>query len=201
MHKAEHDGSPLVMPQAWCGCSLAVAGSIEAFGKKVIGEFARLGEAIDALAYLKVDPTIMHKVLEVVFLDELLGNVVESYPRVLELLERSVEVEVLDVKSGKPGARLREDTVDEELDKFKGASGCADITRVTDAIATYGDACAVGVILLGAGPCSWSNVITRPCMEVPGVACAGLVVNKIIAASWANRSGIVVEWPIEVLPG
>ena len=44
---------------------------------------------------------------------------------------------------------MGEDTVDEELDKFEGASGCANITRVTDVIATYDDAFAVGVILLG----------------------------------------------------
>ena len=68
---------------------------------------------------------------------------------ILKLLHGHVEVEVFDVKCGKPGARLGEDTVDEELDEFKGAGGCANITRVTDAIASYGDTCAVGVILLG----------------------------------------------------
>ena len=43
---------------------------------------------------------------------------------------------------------LGEDAVDEDLDKFKGAGGSADITGVTDAIATNGDACVEGVILL-----------------------------------------------------
>ena len=76
---------------------MVVAGSIETFGKKVVGKIAHLGGAIDALAYLKVDPTIMHKVLEVVFLDELLGDVVEMYSGVLELLERCVEVEIFDI--------------------------------------------------------------------------------------------------------
>ena len=65
------------------------------------------------------------------------------------MLEWCVEIEVLDVKSGKPGIRLGEDTVDEELDEFKGAGGCANITRVTDVIAFYDDVHVVGVILLG----------------------------------------------------
>ena len=47
----------------------------------------------------------------------------------------------------------------------------------------------------------WSNVITWPCMEVPGVACAGLVVDEDLAAHRANWSGVVVEWAIEELPG
>ena len=47
----------------------------------------------------------------------------------------------------------------------------------------------------------WSDVISWLCTEVPGVACAWLVVNKDLAASRANQSCIVVEWPIEVFPG
>ena len=47
----------------------------------------------------------------------------------------------------------------------------------------------------------WSNVITWPCVEVPGVACAGLVVDEDLAASRANWCGIIVEGPIEVFPG
>ena len=46
-----------------------------------------------------------------------------------------------------------------------------------------------------------SDVETFLCTEVPGVACAGLVVNEDLAAHRANRSGIIVEWPIEVFPG
>ena len=46
----------------------------------------------------------------------------------------------------------------------------------------------------------WTNVITWLGAEVPGVACAGLVVNEDLAAGRANRSGIIVEWPIEVFP-
>ena len=91
----------------------------------------------------------MHKVLEVVFLDELLGDVVETDSGILKALQGHVEVEVFDVKSSKLGTRMGENAVDEELYEFKGASGCANITRVTDAIASYGDACVVGVILLG----------------------------------------------------
>ena len=47
----------------------------------------------------------------------------------------------------------------------------------------------------------WANVITWLGMEVPGVACAGLVVDEDLAAHRANRSGIIVEWPVEVFPG
>ena len=81
---------------------------------------------------------MMYKVLEVVFLDELLGDIIEMYSGIFKLLQRCVEVEVFDVKSGKLGTRSSEKAVDEELDEFKGAGGCANITRVTYAIASYG---------------------------------------------------------------
>ena len=96
----------------------------------------------------EVDPYLMNKLLEVVLLGELIGDVIKAYSGVLKSLQGHVEVEVFDVKGSKLSTRLGEDTVDEEFDEFKGAGGCANITRVTDAIATYGDACAEGVILL-----------------------------------------------------
>ena len=82
-------------------------------------------------------------------MDELLGDVIKMDSGIFKSLERCVEVEVFDVEHGKPGTGLGEDTVDEELDEFKGAGRCANITRVTYAIASYGDVHAVGVILLG----------------------------------------------------
>ena len=45
---------------------MVVAGIMEACGEEVIGQLACLGEAIDALADFKVDPSMMYKVPEVV---------------------------------------------------------------------------------------------------------------------------------------
>ncbi len=54
----------------WCQSpgmvTLVVAISCKLFGEKVVGQHARLGQAVDIFAYLKVDPVMMGESCEVV---------------------------------------------------------------------------------------------------------------------------------------
>ena len=54
------------------------------------------------------------------------------------------------VKRGELGAGAREDAVENELGKFKGCCGGADVAGKGDAISSNGDAHAVGIALLWA---------------------------------------------------
>ena len=61
-----------------------------------------------------------------------------------------LQVEVANVKHVELGAGAREDAVENELGKFKGCCGGADVARKGDAISSNGDARSVGIALLWA---------------------------------------------------
>ena len=82
-------------------------------------------------------------------MDDVLGENAEWHFHVFVAIHWCAEVEVLDVKNGKPGFGSGEDTVDEELDEFKGAGGSANVTRVTDTVAGYSDAIRLGSAFSG----------------------------------------------------
>ena len=63
--------------------------------------------------------------------------------------EGGTEVEVFDVEEGKIGVASGQNAVDDELDKLEGAGGCANVARITDAVATDGDSCAMRVGFVG----------------------------------------------------
>ena len=67
----------------------------------------------------------------------------------LVAIERGDQVEVGNFKGVKPGIVSRQENVDKELDEFQGASGCDNITRIANAIATDGDTSSIGVRFLG----------------------------------------------------
>ena len=64
--------APLVLPQARCGVALIVAVFVQPLGEEVIGEFARLFKAINALGNFEVDPAMVCEGGEIVFIDEFL---------------------------------------------------------------------------------------------------------------------------------
>ena len=57
-YETEIDWAPFVAPEARRDESLVVAGSMEAIGEEIIGKLSRLPKPIDALAYLKLYPTV-----------------------------------------------------------------------------------------------------------------------------------------------
>ncbi len=117
-NECKHDGVPFVAPEpGGGGCLVAVA-----FGKAVLEEFvgkdACLGETVHATVHFKVDPGVTGKFVELVLVDEFLGDVRKLDVDVLWWVEGGVEIEVLEVNGGKPGIKLGENTADKQFDKF-----------------------------------------------------------------------------------
>jgi hypothetical protein len=79
---------------------------------------AYLGETVHATVHLKVDPGVAGKLVELVLIDEFLGDVRKLDADVLWLVELGVKIEVLEVHGGKPGVMLGENTIDKQFDMF-----------------------------------------------------------------------------------
>ncbi len=86
--------------------------------EEVASKDACLGETVHAMAHFEADPGVMGKLVEFVLINEFLGDVSKLDANVLWLVERGVEIEVLEVHGGKPSITLGENTVDEQFDKF-----------------------------------------------------------------------------------
>ncbi len=76
------------------------------------------GETVHATAHFEVDPGVAGNLVELVLVDEFLGDVRKLDADVLWSVERGVQIEVLEVHGGKPGVSLGENTVDKQFDKF-----------------------------------------------------------------------------------
>ncbi len=117
-NECKHDGAPSVAPEPRGGGCLVVVefskGVLEAF----VGKDACLGKTVHATALLEVDPRVLGKLIELVFVNEFLGDVGKLDADVLWRVQRAVKIEVLEVHGGKPGITLGENTVEEQLDKF-----------------------------------------------------------------------------------
>jgi hypothetical protein len=105
-------------------------------------------QAIATLADFEVNPSVMVQTCELVFVNELIGNVLYFVANVFVLGHGSVKVEVLKVDGAKACTFSREYTVEEELEKFQQCCVSTHIARVADAVATNGDPCVVRVILV-----------------------------------------------------
>ncbi len=96
----------------------------------------------------KVNPSIATQTCELVFVNELAGNVKDFDANLFRIGHGSVKVEVLKVNGAKACTFLREYTVEEELEKFQGHCVSTHIAKVADAVATNGDPYVVRVILV-----------------------------------------------------
>ncbi len=67
---------------------------------------------------LEVDLGVMGKLVELVLVNEFLGDVCKLDADILWPVKQGVEIEVLEVHGGKPSITLGENTVDEQFDKF-----------------------------------------------------------------------------------
>ena len=108
-------------------------------------------EAVDASADFEVDPVVVNVLHEVVFINEVLRDVGELDFDVFRTIQRGAEIEVGDVEGAELGAFAGENTVNHELDKFKGSSFGANIAWVADSVAGYRDSGAVRISFL------WAN--------------------------------------------
>ena len=107
-------------------------------------------EAVDASANFEVDPVVVNVLHEVVFINEVLRDVGELDFDVFRTIQRGAEIEVGDVEGAELGAFTGENTVNHELDKFKGSSFGANIAWVADSVASYRDSGAVRISFLWA---------------------------------------------------
>ncbi len=108
---------PFVAPEPGGGGCLVVV----KFGKAVLEEFVgndALGETVHATAHFKVDPGVAGNLVELVLVNEFLGDICKLDADVLWPVKRGVQIEVLEVHGGKPGVTLGENTVDKQFDKF-----------------------------------------------------------------------------------
>jgi len=93
-YECEHDGLPLVAPEARSAFTLVVAFVGEMLSEEVLGEDAGLGEAVDAFANFEVYPAVVYVMQEVVLSDEFLWDVREFDFDVLGSVEGGAEIEV-----------------------------------------------------------------------------------------------------------
>jgi hypothetical protein len=144
----KHDGSPLVMPETGVGGCLVVVGFGKAVLEEVFSKDVCLGETVHAMVHFKVDPGVTGKLVELVLVNEILGDISKLDVDVLWLVKGGVEIEILEVHGGKLSITLGEDTVDEQFYKFNQACGGTYISGIRNVVTTNGDACTVSVISL-----------------------------------------------------
>jgi hypothetical protein len=146
-YEAELDGMPFVVPEAWGGFNLVISFSKNAGLDEIDGKNASLGQAITALANLKVDPPVMIAILEVVLLNEFRQNVSNFNVDIFRVRYWSIEVEVLEVDGAKACAWARKHAVEKKLDKFEGRSVGSHITQEADVIVPDGNVGAIRIVL------------------------------------------------------
>ncbi len=122
-NECKHDGAPFVVIEPGGGGCLVVVEFDKAVSEEFVGKEAYLGETVHALVHLKVDPGVKSKLVELVLVNEFLGDVCKLDADVLWLVERGVKIEVLEVHDGKLGITLGENTVDEQFDSFNCTCG------------------------------------------------------------------------------
>ncbi len=133
-NESKHDGAPFVAPEPGGGGCLIVVEFGKAVSEEFVGKDACLEETVHAGAYLKVDPRVTGKLVELILVDEFLEDVRKLDAEVLWSVEQVVKIEVLEVHGGKPGITLGENTVDKQ---FSG---------IHNVVAAKGDARAAGVV-------------------------------------------------------
>jgi hypothetical protein len=147
-NECKHDRAQLVMPVTGGGGCLVVVEFGKAVSEKVVSKDACFGETLHATAHFEVDPGVKGKLVELVLVNEFLGDVSKLDADVLWPVKRGVEIEVLEVHGGKPSTTLGENTVDEQFNKLNQARGGTYISTIRNVVATNGDAITVGVVSL-----------------------------------------------------
>ena len=93
-NKYKDDGLPFVAPEAGCDVTLRVAMLGQALSEEVIGKLTSLFQSVDSFGDLKVHPIIEHELHEVIFIDELLGDLGDVDSDVFRAIKGSAQVKV-----------------------------------------------------------------------------------------------------------
>jgi len=147
-NEAELDGTPFVAPEARGGFSFVVAFSKKAGSEKIVGQNASLGKAIAALVNFKVDPTIAVSTCKLVLFNKFGRDVCDFDADILRIRHWGIKVEVLEVDGAELCTFAREDTVEQQLEEFKGRGVGADISGVTNTTTCDGDAGTIRIVFL-----------------------------------------------------
>ncbi len=107
-----------------------------------------MGQTITPLADFEVNPPITIPTGEAVFLDKFLHYVSNFYLDLFWVGHRCIKVEILEVDRAGVCTFLRQDAVEQELDKFEQCCVGTDVAWVAYAIAPNSDAGAIGVVFL-----------------------------------------------------
>jgi hypothetical protein len=94
-NECKHDGVPFVAPELGDGGCLVVVEFDKAVSEEFVGKDACLGETVHATAHFKVDPRVSSNLVELVLVDELLGDVRKLDADVLWLVKRDVQIKAL----------------------------------------------------------------------------------------------------------
>ena len=93
--------SPFVSPESHGGCGFIVTCFVEAGAQKIICQFSTLREHVATSENLKVYPTIVSVVGEIIFIDKFLRDVRKFDAHIFWAIHRGHEVEVFDIKTCK----------------------------------------------------------------------------------------------------
>ena len=145
-YEAELDGTPFVAPEARGGFSLVVAFSKKAGSEEIVGQNASLGKAIAASANFEVDPTVAVRPRKLVFFNKFGQDVRDFDANILRIGHWGIEVEVLEVDGAESRSFAREDTVEQQLEEFKGRGVGANISWVTNTATANGDAGTIRIV-------------------------------------------------------
>ncbi len=147
-NEAELDGTPFVVPEARGGFSFIIAFSKKAGSEEIVGQNAGLGKAIASAANFEVDPTVAVSTRKLVLVNEFCWDVCDFDADILRIGHWGIQEEVLEVDGAESCAIAREDTVEQQLEKFKGRDVGADISRVTNTTASNGDAGTIRIVFI-----------------------------------------------------
>jgi hypothetical protein len=111
----KHDRAPFVAPEPGGGGCLIVVELGKAALEEFVGKDACLSETVHATTHLGVDPGVTGKLVELVLVDEFLGDVRKFDADILWPVKQGVKIEILEVYGGKPGITLGENTVESNL--------------------------------------------------------------------------------------
>ena len=106
-------------------------------------------KAITALANFEVDPTIAVSIGKLVFLNEFCWDVCDFDVDILRIGHWGIEVEVLEVDGAESRSFAREDTVEQQLEEFKGRGVGANISWVTNTATADGDTGTIRIVFSG----------------------------------------------------
>ncbi len=145
-YEAELDGTPFVAPETRGGFNFIIAFSKKAGSEEIVGQNASLGKAIAASANFEVDPAVAVHTRKLVFINKFSWDVCDFDADILRIGHWGIEVEVLEVDGAESRSFAREDTVEQQLEEFKGRGVGATISWVTNTATFDGDAGTIRIV-------------------------------------------------------